>query len=57
MMGFIRPSKSLAGAPRLFYEKSKSSPRLCINYRGLNNVTIKNLYPLPLISKFLDQLG
>ena len=54
--GFIRLSKSSAGAPILFDRKSDSSLRLRINYRGLNNLTIKNRYPLPLIGKSLDKL-
>ena len=55
--GFIWPSKSLAGAPILFDWKLDGSLRLCVDYRGLNNITIKNRYPLPLIGKSLDQLG
>ena len=55
--GFIRPSKSLAGAPILFDRKSDGSLQLCINYRGLNNLTLKNRYPLPLIGESLDRLG
>ena len=53
---FIRPSKSPAGAPILFDRKSDSSLRLCVNYQGLNNLTIKNRYPLPLIGESLDRL-
>ena len=55
--GFIRPSKSPAGAPILFDRKSDGSLRLCVNYRGFNNLTIKNRYPLPLIGESLDRLG
>ena len=55
--GFIRPSKSLAGAPIFFDKKPNGSLRLCVDYRGLNNLTIKNQYPLPLIDKSLDRLG
>ena len=55
--GFIRPSKSPAGAPILFDRKPDRSLRLCVDYWGLNNLTIKNQYPLPLIDKSLDQLG
>ena len=55
--GFIRPSKSPAGAPILFVRKKDGSLRLCVDYRGLNNLTIKNCYPLPLIGKLLDCLG
>ena len=54
--GFIKPSKSLAGAPILFNRKSDGSLQLCVNYRGLNNLTIKNRYPLPLIGESLDRL-
>ena len=55
--GFIRPSKSFAGALILFDRKSDGSLQLCINYWGLNNFTIKNRYPLPLIEELLDKLG
>ena len=55
--GFIRPSKSPAGAPILFDKKPDGSLRLCVDYRGLNNITIKNRYPLPLIGESLDRLG
>ena len=54
--GFIRLSKSSAGAPILFDRKSDGSLWLCINYQGLNNLTIKNQYPLPLIGEWLDRL-
>ena len=47
--GFIRASSSRAGAPILFVKKKDGSLRLCIDYRGLNDGTIKNRYPLPLI--------
>ena len=55
--GFIRPFTSPAGALILFDRKSDSSLWLCVNYRGLNNLTIKNRYPLPLIGESLDKLG
>ena len=55
--GFIRPSKSPAGAPILFDKKFDRSLRLCVNYRGLNNITIKNRYLLLLVGKSLDCLG
>ena len=54
---FIKPSKSPAGAPILFDRKSNGSHRLCVDYQGLNNLTIKNRYPLPLIGESLDRLG
>ena len=55
--GFIRPSQSPAGAPILFIRKKDGSLRLCVDYRGLNTLTIKNRYPLPLIGESLDRLG
>jgi hypothetical protein len=55
--GFIQPSQSPAGAPILFVKKKDGSLRLCVDYRGLNNVTIKNRYPLPLISQMIDAIG
>ena len=54
---FIWPSKSLAGTSILFNKKPDGSLWLCVNYWGLNNFTIKNQYPLPLIDKALDRLG
>ena len=51
---FIRPSKSLAGVLILFDRKPDESLRLCVDYWGLNNIIIKNSYPLPLIGKLLD---
>ena len=54
--GFIRPSSSPWGAPVLFVRKKDSSLRLCIDYRSLNDVTIKNKYPLPMINDLFDQL-
>ena len=54
--GFIRPSTSSWGAPVLFVKKKDGSFRLCIDYKGLNKVTIKNKYPLPRIDELLDQL-
>ena len=56
-IGFIRPSKSSTGACILFDKKPDGSLRLCVNYRGFNNLTIKNRYPLPLIGESLDRLG
>ena len=55
--GFIRSSSSPAGAPILFVKKSDGSLRLCVDYRGLNEGTIKNRYPLPLIRETLMQLS
>ena len=55
--GWIRPSKSPAGAPVLFVPKKDGGLRLCVDYRGLNAATIKNRYALPLIGETLDQLA
>ncbi|KAL5547177.1 hypothetical protein UlMin_006864 [Ulmus minor] len=55
--GFIRPSVSPWGAPVLFAKKHDGSLRLCVDYRQLNRVTIKNKYPLPRIDELFDQLG
>lgn len=54
--GYIRPSSSPWGAPVLFVKKKDGSLRLCIDYRELNSVTIKNKYPLPRIDDLFDQL-
>ncbi|KAL0311461.1 UNVERIFIED_CONTAM: Transposon Ty3-G Gag-Pol polyprotein [Sesamum angustifolium] len=54
--GFIRPSTSPWGAPVLFVKKKDGSMRLCVDYRQLNRVTVKNKYPLPRIDDLLDQL-
>jgi hypothetical protein len=54
--GFIRPSVSPWVAPVLFVKKKDGSMRLCIDYRELNKVTIKNRYPLPRIDDLFDQL-
>ena len=55
--GWIRPSKSPVGAPILFVPKSDGTMRLCVDYRGLNKVTIKDRYPIPLVSEMLDRLS
>jgi len=54
--GCIRPSVSPWGAPILFVKKKDDTLRLCIDYRKLNKVTIKNMYPLPRIDDLFDQL-
>ena len=54
--GFIRRSISLLGAPILFVKEKDGSLRMCIDYRLLNKVTIKNKYPLPRIDDFFNQL-
>ncbi|MFS7987804.1 putative nucleotidyltransferase, Ribonuclease H [Helianthus anomalus] len=54
--GFIQPSSSPWGAPVLFVKRKDGSMRMCIDYRELNKVTIKNRYPLPRIDDLFDQL-
>jgi len=55
--GFIRHSQSPAGAPILFVKKADGSLRLRVDYRGINKITIKNRYPLPLIPELLNKVG
>jgi hypothetical protein len=54
--GFIQESKSPTNAPILFALKKDGSLRLYINYQGLNTITVKNRYPLSLISKIINQV-
>ncbi|GKA72960.1 putative reverse transcriptase domain-containing protein [Tanacetum coccineum] len=54
--GFIRPSSSTWGAPVLFVKKKDGSFRVCIDYRELTRLTVKNRYPLPRIDDLFDQL-
>jgi hypothetical protein len=54
--GYIRPCTSPWAAPVLFVEKKDDTKRMCIDYRSLNEVTIKNKYPLPIIEDLFDQL-
>ena len=55
--GLIRPSSSPSGCPALFVKKKDKSLRMCVDYRPLNAVTIKNKYPLPRIDILFDQLA
>jgi hypothetical protein len=55
--GYIRPSKSPYGAPVFFVDKKDGKLRMCVNYRALNKVTIKNNYPLPRIDDIFDRLA
>ncbi|GJY03021.1 putative reverse transcriptase domain-containing protein [Tanacetum coccineum] len=55
--GFIRPIHSPWGAPALFVKKKDGSFRMCIDYRELNKLTVKNRYPLPRIDDLFDQLN
>jgi hypothetical protein len=54
--GYIRPSTSPWAAPVLFVEKKDGTRRMCIDYRALNEVTIKTKYPLPRIEDLFNQL-
>ncbi len=54
--GFARPSKSPYGAPVLFVKKKDGSMRMCVDYRALNKVTVKNRYPLPRIDELLQRV-
>jgi hypothetical protein len=54
--GYIRPSSSPCGAPVLFVQKKYGSQRMCVDYRSLNDVTVKNKYPLPRIEDLFDQM-
>ncbi len=55
--GFIRPSTSHWGAPALFVSKKDGNLRLCVDYRALNRLTVKNSYHLPRIDDILDKLS
>jgi hypothetical protein len=55
--GFIRPSSSPWGCPTIFVKKKDQTLRMCVDYRPLNEVTIKNKYPLPWIDILFDQLN
>jgi hypothetical protein len=54
--GFIHPSSSQWGAPVIFVSKKDGTQRLCVDYRALNEVTVKNKYLLPRIDDLFDQL-
>jgi hypothetical protein len=55
--GFIQPSSSPWGCPAIFVKKKDKTLRLCVDYRPLNEVTIKNKYSLPRIDLLFDQLA
>jgi hypothetical protein len=54
--GYICPSSSPLEAPVLFVQKNDESQRMCVDYRSLNDVTVKNKYPLPRIEDLFDQM-
>jgi hypothetical protein len=55
-IGFLRPRSSTWGAHVIFFLKKDGTQRLCVEYHALNEVTIKNKYPLPRIDDLFDQL-
>jgi hypothetical protein len=55
-VGYFRPSSSPWGATVLFVQKKNGSQRMCVDYRSLNDVTVKNKYPLPRIEDLFDQM-
>ena len=56
-VGLVQPSKAPYGAPMLFQKKKDNSLRMCVNYRALNKVTIKNKYPILFTTELLDRLS
>ena len=56
-LGHIQSSKSPFGAPVLFVKKKDGTMRMCVDYRALNNITVKNAYPLPRMDELLDRLA
>lgn len=55
--GLIQPSKAPNGAPVLFQKRQDGSMRMCVDYRALNKVTVKNKYPVPLVQDLMDRLS
>ena len=54
--GWIRPSSSPYGSPILFIPKKDGKWRMCIDYRALNRITVRNRYPLPKVEELMDRL-
>jgi hypothetical protein len=55
-VGYIRSNSSLCGASVLFVQKKDGSQRMCVDYRSINDVTVKNKYPLPHVEDLIDQM-
>jgi hypothetical protein len=56
-VGYIRPSSSPWGAPVLFVQKKEGSQGMCVDYRSLNDATVKNKYLLPRVEDLFDQMS
>ena len=56
-VGYIQPSKAPYGAPVLFQRKQDGTLRMCVDYRALNKITMKNKYPVPNVADLFDRLS
>ena len=56
MSGKIRPGKGTAGSPVVFVKEKTGNMRLVVDYRGLNAITIKDKYPIPLMTTLMEQV-
>lgn len=55
--GFIQPLRTLYGTLMLFQKKQNGTLRMCVDYRALKKVTIKNKYPIPMLTELFDRLS
>lgn len=55
--GLIQPSKAPYGAPMLFQRKAEGTLRMCVDYRALSKVTVRNKYPVPHVAELFDRLS